>query len=104
MSNAPRDRRTGRSTSAERVAVLVGLVTALAAFSSTASGQPTVQDFDVDNVGTDYCTLNLVAPGRPPELQSGGPVPIGRFMRLGFLTPVPNANSIAFLRTRRYPT
>lgn len=60
----------------------------------------TYQVFDQPNTGTPYVT-GIHAQPRPPQIIGGGPLEVGNFMRLSFVTPVTMAvqNSIAFTRT-----
>lgn len=58
----------------------------------------TYQDFDMPGTGTPY-TEYAEAPAIDPQLLVGGPTGSGQFLRLGFVAPAPNHNTIAFDRT-----
>ena len=65
--------------------------------SATPPGASTVkQDFDAAGAGTPFDTLSCVLPGRLPELLEEGPTGVGRFLRLGFDSPIPNHNAVSF--------
>jgi hypothetical protein len=66
--------------------------------SQPSGATDTFQDFDEPNTGTLF-TEYAEFPGVGPQRLVGGPTGSGEYMRLAFVAPIPNHNSITFNRT-----